>query len=595
MGESFTYDKLNRLETICTNGVISKMEYDPHGRILSKQADGREVFTDAKYETIDANGLPKPHAISSATINKEILVESHRIEYTTFDKVRLIEGPVGMAEFAYGYDHQRVGMHTESGGMSSTKIYLSNCEIINDGWGNTTTLTYLSCPTGVFAVVEDGSEGSNIHYIYKDHLGSWTTITDHEGNIEQEQSYDAWGNTRDPFTWSGQLFLKPMFDRGFTGHEYLYGFDLINMNGRMYDPVLSSFLSVDSYVQDPDNSQNFNRYAYCLNNPLKYTDPSGEVAVVDDIIAAAIVGAIINGFVQTASGNVQNFGQWCLATVIGGAAGAAGAWAGGAVAMGTGFVGGAVSGGFGGAVGGFVNGVGNAWTNGESFGNGMMCGLSTAGTGALCGGLIGGVMGGINAASHDGNFRTGDGTHLGEYSTETEYAGTELQAQTNAGVYNNSYESSMNDIFLKCKYKSFYSVEEGSYNINCITTRASARYGMTDDMETFVNLKNKKLVAGYVTQKGINGSELHLSPQYAKTIDIVRFKAVAGHELTHCFHHYKFGSLFNKTESEVSAYDVSICTLMEGHRFQEADDLIRIVKSKGYFRAVAPSYLSPFY
>ncbi len=43
----------------------------------------------------------------------------------------------------------------------------------------------------------------------------------------------------------------------------------------MYDPVMSVFLSVDNYVQSPENSQNFNRYSYCLNNPLKYTDPSG--------------------------------------------------------------------------------------------------------------------------------------------------------------------------------------------------------------------------------------------------------------------------------------------------------------------------------
>ena len=46
-------------------------------------------------------------------------------------------------------------------------------------------------------------------------------------------------------------------------------------SGRMYDPVMSSFLSVDRYVQNPSNSQNFNRYSYCLNNPLKYVDPSG--------------------------------------------------------------------------------------------------------------------------------------------------------------------------------------------------------------------------------------------------------------------------------------------------------------------------------
>ena len=48
------------------------------------------------------------------------------------------------------------------------------------------------------------------------------------------------------------------------------------MNGRMYDPVLSSFLSPDNYMQDPTSQQGFNRYAYCMYNPLKYVDPSGE-------------------------------------------------------------------------------------------------------------------------------------------------------------------------------------------------------------------------------------------------------------------------------------------------------------------------------
>ena len=107
----------------------------------------------------------------------------------------------------------------------------------------------------------------------------WSTITDSEGVVEQELSYDAWGNRRDPNAWRRNWYApaleEPMFDRGFTGHEHLYAFGLINMNGRCYDPVMSSFLSVDAYVQSPDNSQSFNRYAYCMNNPLKYTDPSG--------------------------------------------------------------------------------------------------------------------------------------------------------------------------------------------------------------------------------------------------------------------------------------------------------------------------------
>ena len=50
---------------------------------------------------------------------------------------------------------------------------------------------------------------------------------------------------------------------------------LINMNGRMYDPLLGRFLAPDNYVQAPDFSQSFNRYSYCLNNPLMYVDPTG--------------------------------------------------------------------------------------------------------------------------------------------------------------------------------------------------------------------------------------------------------------------------------------------------------------------------------
>ena len=47
------------------------------------------------------------------------------------------------------------------------------------------------------------------------------------------------------------------------------------MNGRVYDPSIGRFLSADPHIQAPYNTQSYNRYSYVLNNPLKYTDPSG--------------------------------------------------------------------------------------------------------------------------------------------------------------------------------------------------------------------------------------------------------------------------------------------------------------------------------
>jgi len=48
------------------------------------------------------------------------------------------------------------------------------------------------------------------------------------------------------------------------------------MNGRVYDPLLGRFLNPDNVVQSPFNTQSYNRYSYCINDPLGHTDPSGD-------------------------------------------------------------------------------------------------------------------------------------------------------------------------------------------------------------------------------------------------------------------------------------------------------------------------------
>ena len=112
----------------------------------------------------------------------------------------------------------------------------------------------------------------------EDHLGSFTCVTNEQGNIVEEYAYDAWGKRRNAGNWSAQDIDATAFfiDRGFTGHEHLDHFGLINMNGRIYDPLLGRMLSPDKYVQAPGFTQSFNRYSYCGNNPLVYIDPTGQ-------------------------------------------------------------------------------------------------------------------------------------------------------------------------------------------------------------------------------------------------------------------------------------------------------------------------------
>jgi len=129
-----------------------------------------------------------------------------------------------------------------------------------------------------------------------------TEVVNSSTGAVTHQSFDAWGNTRSAADWRNASTVPLFASRGFTGHEHLEAFALINMNGRMYDPVLGRFLSPDPYVQMPDFSQNFNRYAYCLNNPLMYADPSGEkLKLWHWLLIDFFTGGTISAFTSTAA------------------------------------------------------------------------------------------------------------------------------------------------------------------------------------------------------------------------------------------------------------------------------------------------------
>lgn len=269
--ETFTYDNLDRLESIALNNTFSDVVYDSYGRMIRKERDGSTVFESALFDS------QKPHATTRVNAPADVFPAGQTIEYTSLDKVGKLSQGTKIATFTYGYDAQRTRMSITDTltNHTLTKDYVGGCEFVDDN-GSRKVYTYLTGPCGVFAVVVGYGGIDTLAYIYKDHLGSWTTITDSLGNVVERNSFDAWGNRRNAATWSGPANGTPLFDRGFTGHEHLYNFGLINMNGRMYDPLLSSFLSPDNYMQDPTTQQGFNRYAYCMYNPLKYIDPSGE-------------------------------------------------------------------------------------------------------------------------------------------------------------------------------------------------------------------------------------------------------------------------------------------------------------------------------
>ena len=268
--EAFAYDYLNRLTDNGTGGYA----YDTKGNVVRRDGVGGYGYSSAS-----------PYAVSEVPFNAMIPQRDQRIHYNALQLPDSICEGGTTAIFTYGGDLQRNSMRVTRGETSlSARYYDGTFNSFHRLRGenlDVKQILYLAgdAYTAPAAMVRDYGSGSwQLRHILRDNQGSIVAIADTAGNVLERNDYDPWGVLRQPQTqtpYSPGEAPELLLGRGYCGHEHLTEFGLINMNARLFDPALCRFLSPDPIIQAPDNSQNFNRYTYCLNNPLKYIDPSG--------------------------------------------------------------------------------------------------------------------------------------------------------------------------------------------------------------------------------------------------------------------------------------------------------------------------------
>lgn len=419
--ETFTYDNLDRLTNV-SGSVSRKQEYDNRGRISSNSEIGMYNYGNAtSYRLQDVNLNTKGDLYYQ---NNPI----QKIKYNAYKKpVSISVKDKAKVDFEYGILQNR--SHSYYGGNEENKLdrryqkhysAISPVEIEVDKNGNTKIITYIggdaySAPVVHIKQTDSGST-NGYHYLHRDYLSSILAISDSTGKLKEQRQFGAWGEvnkfkvnhytelslingTRATSTTNEIDFddSTTLISRGYTGHEHFMGISLIHMNGRMYDAKLGRFLSPDNYIQEPYSTQSFNRYGYVWNNPLKFTDQSGEF-IITAIIIGAVVGAYFGGVQANGSwnplkwnwGSSETWGGIFGGAIIGGISGGAGAVAAGVltplITSAGGFIGGAVGGSIsGGLMSGLPGGDGDFW--GGAFRGTIM--------GAALGGVLGGAIGGI--------------------------------------------------------------------------------------------------------------------------------------------------------------------------------------------------------
>jgi RHS repeat-associated protein len=148
--------------------------------------------------------------------------------------------------------------------------------------GSTSTMKkyYYSGATRV--AMRTGS--STLNYLLSDHLGSTAITANSGGGLSAELRYRPWGETR--YTWGS----TPTTLR-YTGQREQAELGLYFYGARWYDGALGRFIQVDTVVPGAGDSQAWDRYAYALNNPLRYNDPTGHCIGPLAIVCVALINA----------------------------------------------------------------------------------------------------------------------------------------------------------------------------------------------------------------------------------------------------------------------------------------------------------------
>jgi RHS repeat-associated protein len=212
---------------------------------------------------------PLPSAISKIGQN---------VVYNAFDQPTTITEGNKQLTISYGIDDMR-NYSTYQLGVNQvyTRYHLGSMDREVNGT-TVRDIHYIEGPSGTIAIVVKENDVWNYYYTFTDPLGSILYVYNENGTINTRQSFDAWGRYRSATNWNSYTtpnYPRTWLYRGYTGHEMLPAFNLVNMNGRLYDPLSARMLSADPIINSIYSTQAYNRFSYVWNNPLKFVDPMG--------------------------------------------------------------------------------------------------------------------------------------------------------------------------------------------------------------------------------------------------------------------------------------------------------------------------------
>jgi len=301
----FEYDQVSRLKSLMTSTSDPSPEYsyqtaysyDPFGNIVSRTLDG-ETYT---YETDPSNNHLSGAGVTYDLAGNQKEWFDYDYQYTPFHQIQKYSANGPHQFYAYSADNERV--------------------VVYDSAELETSLMLRDLDAKVLRTLRLGDSGAEWErdYLYRGRVlmgaksptQDFRLFADHLGSVRLVTDWDDWTdivevNNYSPF---GSEFTNDVLGTDqklrFTGHERDLmdpthtTDDLDYMHARHYNLNLARFLSVDPVGGDSFRPQSWNGYSYVLNNPLRFTDFSGEtIHVVYDANGSGLTDMELKGVFQ---------------------------------------------------------------------------------------------------------------------------------------------------------------------------------------------------------------------------------------------------------------------------------------------------------
>ena len=262
----YSYNGLNQLEEVTSGDTVINYSYDDRGNQIE------EVTSTLS----GSEGSETSAAGKTVTTEYAVTGEMIRLTEKTGSTTTLTQTNV------YDHNGQRIS-RTQNG--TTRSYYYDNGVVVFTEDGSSMSGANILTDSGAVA----GSyRGSTYHNYLTDMQGSTTSIVKEDGSLSAAYIYTDFGETTEV---TGGTFDNQIC---YTGGIYDKETGLYYLNARYYDPETGRFISQDTYRGEMDDPGQWHLYAYCANNPINYTDPSGH----NPIALGLGLGA---GFAETAA------------------------------------------------------------------------------------------------------------------------------------------------------------------------------------------------------------------------------------------------------------------------------------------------------